>query len=242
TRRTPRSEGEEESGTEGIDKESQPLHVSGICKWFNVHMGFGFLSMTAKGGAALRSSLDVFVHQSKLHVEGFHSLKEGGAVNFTFKKSSKGLESIWETNPRGNFCISSERRPKGKSLQKCYNCGGLDHHAKECKLPPQPKKCHFCQSISHMVANCPVRAQQSPSLQGKPAYLQEEEDMHSSRDAWLYELQGAEGIQQQGEGQQLEVQENGEGRQQREGPESCCRISDSPKDAISAVGLLQKLS
>uniref|UniRef100_A0A8D2NSR1 CCHC-type domain-containing protein n=1 Tax=Zosterops lateralis melanops TaxID=1220523 RepID=A0A8D2NSR1_ZOSLA len=22
---------------------------------------------------------------------------------------------------------------------RCYNCGGLDHHAKECKLPPQPK-------------------------------------------------------------------------------------------------------
>lgn len=63
---------------------------------------------------------------------------------------------------------------------RCYNCGGLDHHAKECKLPPQPKKCHFCQSISHMVANCPVKAQQSPSSQGKPAYFREEEDMHSS--------------------------------------------------------------
>ncbi|XP_010085486.1 PREDICTED: protein lin-28 homolog B-like, partial [Pterocles gutturalis] len=37
----------------------------------------------------------------------------------------------------------------------CYNCGGLDHHAKECSLPPQPKKCHYCQSIMHMVANCP---------------------------------------------------------------------------------------
>lgn len=66
------------------------------------------------------------------------------------------------------------------SPRRCYNCGGLDHHAKECKLPPQPKKCHFCQSISHMVANCPAKAQQSPSSQGKPAYFREEEDMHSS--------------------------------------------------------------
>uniref|UniRef100_A0A8C0ZG46 Lin-28 homolog A n=1 Tax=Cyanistes caeruleus TaxID=156563 RepID=A0A8C0ZG46_CYACU len=123
----------------------------------------------------------------KLHMEGFRSLKEGEAVEFTFKKSSKGLESIRVTGPGGVFCIGSERRPKGKSLQKrrskgdrCYNCGGLDHHAKECKLPPQPKKCHFCQSISHMVANCPAKAQQSPSSQGKPAYFREEEDMHSS--------------------------------------------------------------
>lgn len=56
------------------------------------------------------------------------------------------------------------------SFCRCYNCGDLDHHAKECKLPPQPKKCHFCQSIDHMVANCPIKAQQSsPGSQGKPS-------------------------------------------------------------------------
>ena len=43
-------------------------------------------------------------------------------------------------------------------LSSCYNCGGLDHHAKECGLPPQPKKCHYCQSITHMVAQCPHKA------------------------------------------------------------------------------------
>ncbi|KAF3816167.1 hypothetical protein GH733_014756, partial [Mirounga leonina] len=48
---------------------------------------------------------------------------------------------------------------------RCYNCGGLDHHTKECKLPPQPKKCHFYQGISHMVASCPLKAQQAPSSQ-----------------------------------------------------------------------------
>ncbi|XP_062818813.1 protein lin-28 homolog A [Anolis carolinensis] len=163
------------------------LRGAGICKWFNVRMGFGFLSMTSTDGAPLDAPLDVFVHQSKLHMEGFRSLKEGEAVEFTFKKSSKGLESIRVTGPGGVFCIGSERRPKGKNLQKrrskgdrCYNCGGLDHHAKECKLPPQPKKCHFCQSIAHMVANCPAKTQQSPSSQGKPGYFREEEDLHRS--------------------------------------------------------------
>ena len=60
----------------------------------------------------------VSLPQSKLHMEGFRSLKEGEAVEFTFKKSAKGLESIRVTGPGGVFCIGSERRPKGKNMQK----------------------------------------------------------------------------------------------------------------------------
>uniref|UniRef100_A0A2K6JTF8 Protein lin-28 homolog A n=1 Tax=Rhinopithecus bieti TaxID=61621 RepID=A0A2K6JTF8_RHIBE len=147
----------------------QLLHGAGICKWFSVRMGFCFLSMTACAGVALKPLVDVFVHQSKLHLKGFLSLKEG--------ESATGLESIRVTGPSGAFRIGSERWPKGKNMQKrrsevrCCNCGGLDHHAKECKLPPQPKKCHFCQSIGHMVASCP--------LKGKPTCFREEEEIHS---------------------------------------------------------------
>lgn len=54
--------------------------------------------------------------QSKLHMEGFRSLKEGEAVEFTFKKSSKGLESVRVTGPEGAPCLGSERRPKGKTV------------------------------------------------------------------------------------------------------------------------------
>lgn len=54
--------------------------------------------------------------QSKLHMEGFRSLKEGEAVEFTFKKSSKGLESVRVTGPGGAPCVGSERRPKGKTI------------------------------------------------------------------------------------------------------------------------------
>ncbi|XP_054404811.1 protein lin-28 homolog A-like [Pongo abelii] len=168
-----------EDAARAADK-AQLLHGEGICKWFNLFMGFGLLYVTACTVVALDTPVDVFVHQSKLHMEDFRSLKEGEAVEFTFKKSAKGLESIRVTGPGGAFRIGSERWPKGKNMQKrrskdrCYNCGGLDHHAKECKL------CHFCQSISHMVASCPLKAQQGPSAQGKPTYFrEEEEEIHS---------------------------------------------------------------
>ena len=110
-------------------------------------------------------------------------------MEFTFKKSAKGLDSIRVTRPGGVFCIGSERWPKGNNMQthrskgdRCYNCGGLDHHAEERKLPPQPKKCHFCESISRMVASCPLKAQQAPSSQGEesqPTFREEEEEIHS---------------------------------------------------------------
>lgn len=101
----------------------------------------------------------------------------------SYKKLAKGLESMWVTSPTGVFCAESERCLKGKNGQKhkskgdrSYNCGDRDHHAKESKLPPQPKKCHFCHSSSHMVAPCTLKAQQAPSPQGKAAYFREEED------------------------------------------------------------------
>lgn len=35
---------------------------------------------------------------------------------------------------------------------------------------------HPSPSRSHMVASCPLKTQQAPSSQGKPAYFQEEEE------------------------------------------------------------------
>lgn len=62
---SPRPEEEEE------EEEGQPLlRGAGICKWFNVRMGFGFLAMTAKEGVALEAPVDVFVHQVRPRAGG----------------------------------------------------------------------------------------------------------------------------------------------------------------------------
>ncbi|EMP28989.1 Protein lin-28 like protein B [Chelonia mydas] len=59
------SKGGDEPGKlpEQEEEESQVLHGTGHCKWFNVRMGFGFISMINREGNPLESPVDVFVHQ-----------------------------------------------------------------------------------------------------------------------------------------------------------------------------------
>jgi len=60
------SKGGEEPGRlpEHEEEEESPLwHGAGHCKWFNVRMGFGFISMSSREGSPLESPVDVFVHQ-----------------------------------------------------------------------------------------------------------------------------------------------------------------------------------
>ncbi|XP_032040877.1 protein lin-28 homolog B isoform X1 [Anas acuta] len=240
------SKGGEEPGKlpeQEEEEESQVLHGTGHCKWFNVRMGFGFISMSNREGSPLESPVDVFVHQSKLYMEGFRSLKEGEPVEFTFKKSSKGLESIRVTGPGGSPCLGSERRPKGKTVQKrkpkgdrCYNCGGLDHHAKECSLPPQPKKCHYCQSIMHMVANCPHKtvSQQPTSSQGR-----HEAEPQPSTSAFLREGGGTYGYSSPSYSQEgrSEISERS-GRSPQEASSS--KLSASPEEPSRKGPSVQK--
>lgn len=51
------------------EEDSPSFHGTGVCKWFNVRMGFGFLSMTSRDGAALDEPVDVFVHQVRTGTE-----------------------------------------------------------------------------------------------------------------------------------------------------------------------------
>ncbi|EPY75323.1 hypothetical protein CB1_001703003 [Camelus ferus] len=61
--------GGEEPGKlpELAEEESQVLHGTGHCKWFNVRMGFGFISMVNREGSPLDIPVDVFVHQSRVN-------------------------------------------------------------------------------------------------------------------------------------------------------------------------------
>jgi cold shock protein len=62
-----------------MDKEQ------GTVKWFNDSKGYGFIQRTTGD--------DVFVHHSAIQAEGFKSLAEGEAVEFTVTKGPKGLQA-----------------------------------------------------------------------------------------------------------------------------------------------------
>ena len=58
----------------------------GIVKWFNDAKGFGFITRNSGDG-------DVFVHFSAVQSNGFKSLVEGQAVEFSVTKGPKGLQA-----------------------------------------------------------------------------------------------------------------------------------------------------
>lgn len=101
-----------------MEKKTHRLSISTLpcCKCF-IHLN-GQKTQIHETVTLMMENLPMFPFQSKLHMEGFRSLKEGEAVEFTFKKSSKGLESQRVTGPGGIHCVGSERRPKGKKVQK----------------------------------------------------------------------------------------------------------------------------
>jgi cold shock protein len=57
----------------------------GIVKWFNDAKGFGFISR--------QSGDNVFVHFSAIRSNGFRSLQEGQAVEFSVTKGPKGFQA-----------------------------------------------------------------------------------------------------------------------------------------------------
>ncbi len=57
----------------------------GTVKWFNDAKGFGFISRQSGG--------DVFVHFSAIRSNGFRSLQEGQAVEFSVTKGPKGFQA-----------------------------------------------------------------------------------------------------------------------------------------------------
>ena len=59
--------------------------AEGTVKWFSNEKGYGFI---ARDGAE-----DVFVHHSKITMEGYRSLMEGQRVEFEVEQGPKGLQA-----------------------------------------------------------------------------------------------------------------------------------------------------
>jgi CspA family cold shock protein len=59
--------------------------AEGTVKWFSNEKGYGFISRD--GGD------DVFVHHSKINMDGYRSLMEGQRVQFDVEEGDKGLQA-----------------------------------------------------------------------------------------------------------------------------------------------------
>ena len=59
--------------------------VTGTVKWFNESKGFGFIEQ--------KSGPDVFAHFSAITGDGFKTLAEGQAVEFTVSQGQKGPQA-----------------------------------------------------------------------------------------------------------------------------------------------------
>jgi len=96
---TEEAEVKEESAAPATDRET------GVCKWFNVKKGYGFITPD-KGGD------DLFVHQSAIHAEGFRSLQEGEKVEFiTEMNPEKGKpKAVSVTGPAGAHVKGAQRQ------------------------------------------------------------------------------------------------------------------------------------
>ncbi|MEH6358514.1 MAG: cold-shock protein [Pseudomonadales bacterium] len=60
--------------------------VNGTVKWFNESKGFGFIEQQSGGP-------DVFAHFSAISGDGFKTLAEGQAVEFTVTQGQKGPQA-----------------------------------------------------------------------------------------------------------------------------------------------------
>ena len=59
--------------------------MKGKVKWFNNQKGYGFISD--------ETGKDIFVHYSRLNMEGFKSLDEGQEVEFDVVEGAKGPQA-----------------------------------------------------------------------------------------------------------------------------------------------------
>jgi CspA family cold shock protein len=70
----------------GSNKRKKSNMANGTVKWFSDQKGFGFITPED-------NSKDLFVHFSNIEGEGFKTLSDGQAVEFTAGEGQKGPEA-----------------------------------------------------------------------------------------------------------------------------------------------------
>ncbi|MDO5663160.1 MAG: cold shock domain-containing protein [Brachybacterium sp.] len=60
--------------------------AQGSVKWFNAEKGYGFIELDGGGS-------DVFVHHSKIDMDGYRQLQEGQRVEFEVTQGDKGPQA-----------------------------------------------------------------------------------------------------------------------------------------------------
>lgn len=80
---------------------------TGVCKWFNVQKGFGFITPSQGGD-------DLFVHQTAIHAQGFRSLEEGEQVEFDREMNpEKGKpKAVNVTGPNGDYVKGAQQQER----------------------------------------------------------------------------------------------------------------------------------
>ena len=66
-----------------IQREEISMRTTGKVKWFNDSKGYGFITPDDGGK-------DVFCHHSEIKMDGFRSLREGQAVEYSMEDSPRG--------------------------------------------------------------------------------------------------------------------------------------------------------
>ncbi|WKX99330.1 hypothetical protein Q1695_014312 [Nippostrongylus brasiliensis] len=155
------------SGSVSSEKSSdiEPERRTGVCKWFNVLKGFGFIVLDG-------TNEDVFVHQSELKMEGFRSLEEGERVAFFVRTRNSGQRAgaleAFQVGPEDDSkpLKGSSIRPLGSKkdrLIRCYKCGRFGNHmAQRCKkIEANQKVCYGCGADDHLLGACTKVARRS---------------------------------------------------------------------------------
>jgi len=85
----------------------QDTPQGGVCKWFNVEKGYGFIAVEGE-------DRDVFVHQSDIYAQGFRSLAEGEPVEFilTTDERTGKVKAVDVTGPDGAYVQGAPREPR----------------------------------------------------------------------------------------------------------------------------------